>query len=814
MPLPPEPMPTCAKSNNAVSLESVDSSAKALAAARASKTFVVTPWLDYWQGVTRRLPSATLQTAMEERWANSEWRQAALKSEDGSIGLDSSMDYHAGGELLHMAQPSTKVCHPHLIDGIAALGSASHSEFDCSECDSGLNSAHLKLLDQEKAVRHGFIQCVLKAWNNHLPLVLKPDHIWVLILQAIARHVNSDPVGLRNRLLSQRNRDLGKKIDLGVDVDRLFSPESTDHEIDYAILVCEFQKLMERHLSLVANGAASTHFSTTTDSEALVMKLTMMDMCKQYFDYWTDGRCGFPAVTLAGELSDWESLCGRAEEIINLLCHTEFARKWISALLPTLERFVSAYHGEVDAKFWNAMIKRGGNLRDYYPLCGYSGWFHVFFPGREDGEFSEWCVPYDVSRNYVQEGLREAWDAGGSLDSEDSEDYPHVRSCDQFPSGFAKVPVKATHCSKLSDLEMHAGFVGYTQDDGSGALMPLLSWYIATTSENEGNGIARRPTFGDGNYAIASIPRGPESEYPEYWLLDGSDSTALQIVPIAEADSEWRTLSACLVVEHPEWLGQGKDYRPQNNRGSSYNHLKLKMAWRVENAALWKKYKAELEKMDADLCQRKIEACESTKCGALRYELPGELQKMVGESLLLHGTSSTNILAILRDGFNERLSCRQCFGAGNYFADDAGNADQYVDPIGETWYDSKSELHKLLYHDNDLWHPGDVHYMMLCRVALGCAALSTDGSETVDGSPVWAKGNRGSKLRDLAEIPGSDPPLRYHSLVIQKQPFDETKAKSKGKGASRRVWRYPEYITSHSDRCYPEYILAIQRVKE
>lgn len=33
---------------------------------------------------------------------------------------------------------------------------------------------------------HGFIAAIVTAWLAHLPLVLKPEHIWLLILQGIS----------------------------------------------------------------------------------------------------------------------------------------------------------------------------------------------------------------------------------------------------------------------------------------------------------------------------------------------------------------------------------------------------------------------------------------------------------------------------------------------------------------------------------------------------------------------------------------------------------------------------------------------------
>jgi hypothetical protein len=38
---------------------------------------------------------------------------------------------------------------------------------------------------------HGFINTALYAYNNHYPIIFKPCHFWLLILQAFATHVNN-----------------------------------------------------------------------------------------------------------------------------------------------------------------------------------------------------------------------------------------------------------------------------------------------------------------------------------------------------------------------------------------------------------------------------------------------------------------------------------------------------------------------------------------------------------------------------------------------------------------------------------------------
>ena len=61
------------------------------------------------------------------------------------------------------------------------------------------------------------------------------------------------------------------------------------------------------------------------------------------------------------------------------------------------------------------------------------------------------------------------------------------------------------------------------------------------------------------------------------------------------------------------------------------------------------------------------------------------------------------------------------------------------------------------------------------------------------GRPVFPQNIR----RELAAIPRVSPPLHYHSLVVE---------------LGRSVTRYREFVLFHSERVYPEYLIAYQRV--
>merc|ERR1712023_516088 len=113
------------------------------------------------------------------------------------------------------------------------------------------------------------------------------------------------------------------------------------------------------------------------------------------------------------------------------------------------------------------------------------------------------------------------------------------------------------------------------------------------------------------------------------------------------------------------------------------------------------------------------------------------------------------------------------FGKGVYFADDSAKADQYVGKPDMEWKET-DPLHEQLYGSEDAYPDKGVHYMLICRVSLGCSVPTTNGSTCVhsdivkngqrqDGQPGGIFLNR--NLTELAEIVDGGHNVRFHSIV-------------------------------------------------
>jgi len=274
---------------------------------------------------------------------------------------------------------------------------------------------------------------------------------------------------------------------------------------------------------------------------------------------------------------------------------------------------------------------------------------------------------------------------------------------------------------------------------------------------------------------------------PTYWSGPPSSTRAWTIAPVSPSE-----LDALKIGMVPGGSLGGRDQRTKLD----YKGMEAVSAWRLQHLGLWGKYAMERE----NLKKYELKSLENVGIPIpaadvrdtmtnMAARLPGTLDPAINEVYLSHGTKPESIMAILSGGLNERFS-GGLFGNGTYLAEDIGKNDQYC--TYDHKYKDHKELHELLYDDHNMFHSGDVLYVVFCRVILGCYARTKDGNTNSEtGKSLWSSQNR-----ELAVVAGSNPPVHHHSLVVD---------------VGGKVLRYREFLVFHGDRVYPEYLVAYQR---
>ena len=200
-------------------------------------------------GVTFRVNDVSQPTALCPSTS-----AAARMGELACAGLE--MDANAVARVLH-----------NLREKRASAGPSTPSDIGLVAPDATSSHSHQLLTG---VAQNGFIAAVTKAFAEHYPLALRPEHIWTLILQGVAAHVNQHAVELRSKFVPHE----GKK-ELLVRRDEFCLGATGD---DWSGVVEEFsEQIAENTVASIADLMA-TSFSSTTPDERVAGQMAVMNI--------------------------------------------------------------------------------------------------------------------------------------------------------------------------------------------------------------------------------------------------------------------------------------------------------------------------------------------------------------------------------------------------------------------------------------------------------------------------------------------------------------------------------------------------------
>lgn len=297
-----------------------------------------------------------------------------------------------------------------------------------------------------------FFQTLLKSYAEHRPVVISPDMIWTLICQGFSHHINMDPEKYRHMLVSHEGK---KELEVLRDSMNAFTKD------DWAEIITEFAQKVEESTKGTVAASLITDFSTTTSTEAIASRITLLSTVKSYFEFIVvQFICGIPYITLKGTPDDWRTLLEKSKEL------AQFDLEWwISELTSILEEFVKASEGHPSPVFWKSIVmtwrpgqmgRGGGCVPNPEGPTKVDGWFLKFFPYCKNGRTpdsiaaDESMLPETVAVPFIYRVV----DGTGNI-------------------------VKETRMS------MMAGLIGVSEDKETFALTPKFGWYINVEETEE-----------------------------------------------------------------------------------------------------------------------------------------------------------------------------------------------------------------------------------------------------------------------------------------------------------------------------------------
>ncbi|PUU76899.1 hypothetical protein B9Z19DRAFT_1087384 [Tuber borchii] len=330
---------------------------------------------------------------------------------------------------------------------------------------------------------NGLVNGIIRAFQQDLHLVLRPDDIWLSILTQFSMFVNGNSEHLRTQFVAHQGK---KELAIDIrpqpigDIDMGRFAQAMTHLIQENVVDPQLRELI------------MPNFSTTTDDDKSVASIVMMGTLQSYFKYSLMAGCGFPSVTLQGEKSDWEEILLKVQQLSK---YGPLASEWTRLLIPVIQYMIASFTQPTSPhvkSFWLRACHAVGN-DGYGSARTLSGWITAFCFFSEKGQRTSEYSDEQMSKwDGVSIAERQRLVLGDIA-------YPVIRPS-SIPKGVVSVPV--TVKDYATGLEhkttMVAGSVGMmlSAAESGGDLnkvQPKSGWWILEDSVKPMDGFTRLP---------------------------------------------------------------------------------------------------------------------------------------------------------------------------------------------------------------------------------------------------------------------------------------------------------------------------------
>ncbi|KKP01266.1 hypothetical protein THAR02_06624 [Trichoderma harzianum] len=315
------------------------------------------------------------------------------------------------------------------------------------------------------AHENGFVQGIIRALNQDVDIVIRPDDVWQAILSQFSLFINGrkNAEHLRHMFVSHEGK-------MALAPDTITKNLS---ELDFGKLAQEITSgLQDNVVDPELRKWMLPGFSTTTDHDKAVAAFGMMGAMQKYFDYGAMIGGSFSSVTLLGTRDDWEEIERRVDKLDQ---YGKECENWACLLQPIIGLMIKAFDKPDSPEvkqFWLDTAWETGPLRmsgDSYKLAG---WITAFAYFKDDGSVAE---HYDIGGKLW---LGQVW-------------YRIIHP-DDISSSLVLVPITITdsEAGVQRFCTAVAGTIGMSMSDGGESQprsksQPFPAWWIVQEFEEQ-----------------------------------------------------------------------------------------------------------------------------------------------------------------------------------------------------------------------------------------------------------------------------------------------------------------------------------------
>jgi len=301
---------------------------------------------------------------------------------------------------------------------------------------------------------NSFLETCRKAYNEHVPLFLGPDEVWVAFSQATASFIRKEPEIARCALGVTHE---GKK-DLLVELPGFVKGDKAN---PWEQAFSNFGDALTKHVGK-RRDLFDPSFSTTGKVEKASIQVQMLDTFSPFFKYYGRTCCGIPSIHLLGTAEDWRSINTRVVALGEIL------PPWIHDPMKLVaEKFESAALRNPDRKFWQNFVKIGGGSGGPY----ITGFINAFFPFESRGHKNSFLNPENFKRCAVASFEERVYKGSMGFDGPNPDD---------IHGSISSVPMTWLYYGEVIKMKFAAGMIGVTTSSADGVVgyRPTLGWMV------------------------------------------------------------------------------------------------------------------------------------------------------------------------------------------------------------------------------------------------------------------------------------------------------------------------------------------------
>ena len=311
----------------------------------------------------------------------------------------------------------------------------------------------LAYINSKVPVLNGFYE----AHKNHLPIRIKPDDIWLLIVQAFSNHVNYNSEKLRNMFV---NFDGKKTLQVKYRQEYI-------HEVNNKMLENfskQINEQMEEYLGKEILDILTPNFTTTDKDKIIIFKISIMGAFKKYFNYdmFLCG-CGLPYIILEGTAEDFEKILKKAKKL------SKYDFSWyVDRIIPIIQKFIDAKRKKIDNKFFKNIVQDNTMTEKVYRGSGiYRGDIQV-------PSIKGWILKFFAYYN-SSERMKDRFD-GNEI---------KIKHFEDLANQMLIVPFTIIDRNKKKYLMKYSvGFVGCDKNENN-EVFPVSGWIVSPSTEKE-----------------------------------------------------------------------------------------------------------------------------------------------------------------------------------------------------------------------------------------------------------------------------------------------------------------------------------------